>query len=59
MKGFDSLFRFSVSFAIYTYRRILQQYRPGELSVFNRKYIQNWRKAFIEVPNLKYEDKMN
>jgi hypothetical protein len=55
LKGYEPLFRFSASTAINTYRRILEEYRHGELDGFNRKYMENWRKAFMEVPPIEYK----
>ncbi len=49
------LFRFSIATAFHTFRQVLHQYRPGEIEVLNRKYRENWRKAYMEVPSVKYE----
>jgi hypothetical protein len=57
LTGFETLFRFSIANAIRSYRAILAEYRPGELGLFSRKYIENWRSAFMQVPKIKYEVK--
>lgn len=55
LSEFDSVFRFSVATAFHSYRKILEVYRPGELRVFSRKYLENWQEAFMQVPRIKYE----
>jgi len=54
LSQFDQLFRSVVAIALGTYRRVLEQYRSGELPVFSRKYAENWQKAFLDVPSIKY-----
>jgi hypothetical protein len=55
LKEFGTLFSMTASAAIRTYRRVLLNYRSGELPAYSRKYSENWRKAFLEVPKIKYE----
>jgi hypothetical protein len=57
LSGFQALFQFSLACAFHTYRKILDLYRPGELRVFNTKYLERWRTAFIHVPRINYESK--
>ena len=55
LEGFAALFRLSVTTALRTYRAILTQYRDGELRAFSTKYSENWKKALMEVPTIKYQ----
>ncbi len=52
VEGFESVLRFSAAITLSLYRRILQEYRPGELSAFGRKYLENWQKEFINFPKI-------
>jgi hypothetical protein len=55
LKGFDITLSFSLSIAIHTYRRVLGTYRPAELSSsFPRKYLENWRTEFRNMPKIRY-----
>jgi uncharacterized protein DUF5677 len=54
-EGFENIFRFTVSIALYTFRRILQEYRPGEVAAFGRKYSENWQKEFLNLPKIVYK----
>jgi hypothetical protein len=56
LKGFESVLRFSVSVALLTYRRLLTEYRPGELPAFGRKYVENWQKEFMNFLNINYQE---
>lgn len=55
LSDFEVLFRFSAAVTLRTYRKILETYRSGELQTFNRKYLEKWRGAFMNVPKIKYE----
>src|ERR1035437_904275 len=55
LEGFDLVLSFSLSIAIHTYRRVLGRYRPDELVLsFPRKYLENWRNEFRNMPKLQY-----
>lgn len=55
---FESLFRFSVTNTLRSYRMILAEYRPGELTgAFRRKYEENWQQAFVNVPKVTFNAK--
>jgi len=56
LKGFENVFRFSLSFAIRTYMRILEEYRPSELAAFGRKYKENWQKEFMNFLKIIYKE---
>jgi hypothetical protein len=51
---FPELIRTSVAFAFNAYRLVLNEYRDGELPAYGRKYIENWKKAFMEIPRVNY-----
>ena len=53
LEEFESVFRPSVIFALSTFRRILKEYRPGELPLFSRKYVEKWKNEFINFPKIK------
>jgi hypothetical protein len=55
VEGFENVFRLSSGIALSTFRRILQEYRPEELSGFGRKYFESWQKEFMNFPKIKYE----
>lgn len=57
LEGFETVLRFSVGDAFATYRRILEEYRPGELQLFSKKYLEKWQEAFLTFPPIKYEVK--
>jgi len=54
LEGLDIVLSFSLSTAIQTYRTVLKRYRPDELSNFARKYVENWRNEFRNMPKVKY-----
>lgn len=49
-----NLLRFATIVAISSYRSILKHYRTGELDNFSRKYIRDWREAFLNIPSVSY-----
>lgn len=51
----NMLLNFIVSLCIGTYKKVLQQYRPGELTAFGKKYIEDWRDPFQNVVSVKYD----
>jgi hypothetical protein len=55
LKGFRVLYMFTLATAFRTYRTILEHYRPGELPNFKRKYLENWQKPFMNMPEIKFE----
>lgn len=50
----NMLLNFIVSIAVATFKKILEQYRPGELSAFSKKYLEDWREPFQNVTSVKY-----
>jgi len=55
LEGIQNVFRFSVGLAFRTFRRVLEEYRAGELAAFSRKYLEKWQKEFLNFPEIKYE----
>ena len=43
-----------VSCCFASYKNVLNEYRPGELAAFGKKYLEDWRDAFLSVPQVKY-----
>lgn len=54
LKELHNLFRFCTSVALASYKSILKHYRTGELENFARKYVKDWREAFLNVPSISY-----
>lgn len=52
VEGFETVLRFSVTAALSTYRKVLQEYRPGELENFGRKYREKWQQNFMNIPKI-------
>lgn len=55
LAGFEPVFRFSLGIALHLYRTILKEYRPGELTNFARKYVEQWQKHYLNFLEIKYE----
>lgn len=56
LQEFGWVYHFSVSFAFSIYRSFLEEYRPGEVAAFSRKYLEKWRKDYMNMPNVKIEE---
>ncbi len=56
LSGIHNLLRFSMSIMIKIYLLILSNYRSDEKANFSRKYMENWRKEFMSIPRVEYED---
>jgi len=54
LKDMHNLLRFINSVAISSYMSVLKHYRPGELTHFTRKYMRDWRTAFLNIPTVSY-----
>jgi hypothetical protein len=55
LEGFQYVLRVSVSIALFTFRRILKEYRDGEIPAFSRKYLEKWQREFMNFPQIKFE----
>jgi hypothetical protein len=52
-KEFSFVVRMTVIFAITVFRRVLAEYREGELQHrFGSKYVEKWQRAFMSIPNV-------
>lgn len=54
MKEISLILRAITCVVIGSYSSILKHYRYGELSHFRRKYLQDWREPFLNIPSVKY-----
>lgn len=54
LEGIRSLLFFTISIVIKTYRLVLSNYRPGEVTNFNKKYVEEWRERFINIKSVNY-----
>jgi len=52
LEGFETVLRFSIAAALATYRKVLQEYRPGELENFSQKYREKWQRDFMSIPKI-------
>lgn len=48
----DQIFQMTFNYAMKVYRHTLSQYRPGEIDAFNRRYAEEWRNAFLNIPKV-------
>ena len=55
LEHMKTLVNVTVPVLLHTYRSILRRYRPGEVENLKRKYIGQWRKPFLETPEVTYE----
>jgi hypothetical protein len=52
VEGFQDVFRFTVITALSVFRRVLEEYRAGELPAFSRKYSEKWKSEFLNFPKI-------
>lgn len=45
-------FRLLVGMVLTVYRRLLEEYRPDEVAGFNQHYVEKWRSAFLNPPQV-------
>lgn len=55
-KGFPTKVRLTAIIAIDVFMKILREYRDGECSRFGQKYVERWRQAFMNIPELKINE---
>lgn len=55
LEGAHELIVYTVGVLIRTYKDVLIFYRPGELPAFNTKYLDDWRRPFLQTPNIKIQ----
>jgi hypothetical protein len=56
-KEFPTTVRLTATIAIDLFMKILQEYREGEKARFGQKYVEKWRQAFMNIPELKIEER--
>jgi hypothetical protein len=56
-KEFSTTVRLTATIAIDTFRKILHEYREGERPRFDQKYVEKWRQAFMNMPQLKIDER--
>jgi hypothetical protein len=54
LEGIRTFLTIVLTFAFRIYQSILKEYRPGELSNFGRKYVEEWRSRFQNIKDIKY-----
>jgi hypothetical protein len=54
LKEINNILTFLVGCTFRTYLAILKHYRPDEVQAFSRKYIEDWRNAFLNIPIIEY-----
>jgi hypothetical protein len=54
LDGINALLNFTVSLTLRTYQTVLHYYRPGEMTVFSRRYVEECRESFLHMKSVKY-----
>jgi hypothetical protein len=54
LEGIRTFLTIVLTFTFHIYRSILSEYRPGELSNFSKKYVEEWRIRFRSIKDVKY-----
>jgi hypothetical protein len=55
LESINELLNFLVLTALVSYKHMLMRYRPGEVQAFYRKYLEDWRSAFLTTKSVAYE----
>jgi hypothetical protein len=55
LDGLATTLRFALSTAFHTYRKVLERYRPEQVVEMHRRYVQDWREAFMNIPQVTYK----
>ncbi len=55
LAGIRPILQFALVSTFDTYRSVLRKYRSGEEAAFGRKYRENWRVAFLSIPEFQYK----
>ena len=56
-KDFSNKVRLTAMIAIDIFMKMLHEYREGECPRFGRKYVEKWQQAFMNIPELKIDEK--
>lgn len=54
LEGIDNVISFGIGIILKIYVNILNYYRPDELPNFSKKYVENWRPKFMNIPGVTY-----
>ena len=57
LREFNTLLTYAFSFIFLTYSTILSEYRPGELTNFSKKYVEEWGERFRKLIKIRIEYK--
>lgn len=55
LKEIKTILMSTLNNALSLYRSILEFYLPNEIENFNRKYVNEWRERFRNIPDIKFE----
>jgi hypothetical protein len=56
-KQFSTTVRLTATIAIGIFMEVLHEYREGACSRFGQKYVEKWQRAFMNIPELKIDEK--
>jgi len=56
-KEFSTKVRLTATIAIDIFMKMLHEYREGECARFGQKYVEKWQRAFMNIPELKIDEK--
>jgi len=57
-KGFSNTVRYTAMIALDSFMKVLDEYRAGERATrFGPKYVEKWQQAFMNLPELKIDEK--
>ncbi len=56
LRGAHSILQNIIIVTLSSYQSVLRHYRHGELSVFGKKYVTEWRNAYQNIPNVTYKE---
>ncbi len=55
LDGLTTIINYVVSATLHTYKVIINRYRPAQIKEFGEKYLQYWRKPFLNMPDINYK----
>jgi hypothetical protein len=56
-KAFSNTVRLTAIIAMDIFMKVLREYREGESARFGQKYLEKWQKTFVNIPELKINDR--
>ena len=56
LAGIDTIVKFSMATMLKIYKDVLGHYRAAESANFGKKYLEDWRQAFLGIPSVTYKD---